>query len=240
MLGNGGRIPCWRGASDVGWQTWVFDCDGVILNSNPVKTNAMFHAAQGYGNAAAEKLREYHVRNGGVSRDLKFRWFFTNVVTSEPDIDWAVTKLKCAYGEILEDELRACEVASGLHDLLSAMKADGASCFVVSGGDQDEVRKVLDEHGLAGYFNGVFGAPDSKEEIVAREVAAGHILWPAVMIGDSRYDYQVAAAYDMDFVFLTAWTDFERWREFFRGKDDVCIKKNINGVLHALKHGQGA
>lgn len=232
-------MPKRQEVSEPLWRTWVFDCDGVVLNSNAVKTEAMFRAASVYGRGAAEKLREHHVRNGGVSRDLKFQWFFAEVVTPNKNVDQAVEELKCAYGAILEDALRDCEEATGLRELLCAIKAQGAACFVVSGGDQGEVRNVLEERGLAGYFEGVFGAPDSKEDIVGREVEAGNIQRPAIMLGDSKYDYVVASAYEMDFVFLTGWTDFASWREFFRGKKEVRIETDIGAVLYALEKGPG-
>ena len=44
-----------------------FDCDGVILNSNKVKTNAFYKIALEYGDESAKKLVNYHIQNGGIS-----------------------------------------------------------------------------------------------------------------------------------------------------------------------------
>ena len=38
------------------YRTWIFDCDGVLLDSNRVKTQAMFEAAKPHGEDAAMKL----------------------------------------------------------------------------------------------------------------------------------------------------------------------------------------
>lgn len=65
------------------YQTLVFDCDGVVLNSNKVKTEAFFKAALPYGEAAAQQLVEYHVARGGISRYKKFAWFVENVVSDQ-------------------------------------------------------------------------------------------------------------------------------------------------------------
>ncbi len=50
------------------YSTLIFDCDGVILDSNRVKTAAFFSAASPYGELVAAKLVEHHVAHGGVSR----------------------------------------------------------------------------------------------------------------------------------------------------------------------------
>ncbi|MFH7588150.1 HAD family hydrolase, partial [Oceanimonas smirnovii] len=55
--------------------TLVFDCDGVVLNSNKVKTEAFYKAALPYGEAAAQAMVDYHVAHGGVSRYKKFAYF---------------------------------------------------------------------------------------------------------------------------------------------------------------------
>ena len=59
------------------YKTLVFDCDGVVLNSNSVKTSAFYKAALAYGEVAATALVEYHVANGGVSRYKSSRIFLS-------------------------------------------------------------------------------------------------------------------------------------------------------------------
>ena len=57
------------------YQNLIFDCDGVILNSNKIKTNAFFAVALPYGQTAAQALVDYHLQNGGISRYRKFEYF---------------------------------------------------------------------------------------------------------------------------------------------------------------------
>ena len=47
--------------------TLVFDCDGVLLDSNKVKTDAFYKSALPYGENAANELVSYHKENGGIS-----------------------------------------------------------------------------------------------------------------------------------------------------------------------------
>ena len=54
-----------------------FDCDGVILNSNSLKSDAFLFAVDSYGKNYAKKLLKYHQENGGISRYEKFKFFLT-------------------------------------------------------------------------------------------------------------------------------------------------------------------
>ena len=62
------------------YQTLVFDCDGVILNSNRIKTQAFYDVAKVYGHDPAQTLKDYHILNGGISRYEKFEYLFTNIL----------------------------------------------------------------------------------------------------------------------------------------------------------------
>ena len=60
------------------YKTIVFDCDGVILNSNKIKIDVFYDVAINFGASAsqAQALVDYHVKFGGVSRYRKFDYFF--------------------------------------------------------------------------------------------------------------------------------------------------------------------
>ena len=53
------------------YDCFIFDCDGVILDSNKIKTEAFFSLALPYGKGIAKLLVDYHTQNGGISRYLK-------------------------------------------------------------------------------------------------------------------------------------------------------------------------
>ena len=50
------------------YKSIVFDCDGVILNSNSIKTQAFYDTTAFLGVDVANELKNYHLANGGVSR----------------------------------------------------------------------------------------------------------------------------------------------------------------------------
>lgn len=194
------------------YQTLVFDCDGVILNSNKVKTEAFFKAALPYGEAAAHKLVDYHVANGGISRYAKFEYFLIQIL-QQPFDDELNQDLLERFANAVKQGLMNCEVAEGLDQL--KVKTPNANWLIVSGGDQQELREVFAERGLAELFDGgIFGSPDSKESILDRELATENIKQPALFFGDSKYDYSAAKHAGLDFLFLHGWTEVSDWRDF--------------------------
>ena len=189
----------------------VFDCDGVVLNSNKVKTEAFFKAALPYGETAAQQLVDYHIQRGGISRYKKFEWFIENVVAGQagPSLD----ELLAAYATEVSHGLLTCDIAEGLAELKA--KTPQANWLIVSGGDQQELREVFAKRNIARLFDGgIFGSPDSKDDILARQLSSQLIKQPALFLGDSKYDFKAATSAGLDFVFLSDWTEVPDWQAF--------------------------
>lgn len=218
------------------YSTLVFDCDGVVLDSNKVKTRAFYNAALPYGEAAAQALVDYHVANGGISRYRKFEYFLETLVTqhaagiSGPDLQ----ALLDAYATSVRHGLLNCAVAAGLAELRAAT-AD-ARWLIVSGGDQAELREVFAQRGLAEMFDGgIFGSPDSKDEILSTQLANGNIRPRALFIGDSRYDHVASAGAGLDFLFVSQWTEFPGWQSYCQENALTCIQA-IQNLLPGRDH----
>ncbi len=204
------------------YTTLVFDCDGVVLDSNRIKTEAFRAAALPWGEAAAAALVAHHVANGGISRHRKFAHFLDTILPEHapgavPGRDGpGLEELLSAYAAAVRAGLMSCAVAEGLAALRAATA--GARWCIVSGGDQAELRDIFAARGLDGLFDGgIFGSPDSKDTILARELASGTIAHPALFLGDSRYDHAAASRAGLDFVFISGWSEVEDWPVFVAG-----------------------
>ena len=194
------------------YQTLIFDCDGVILNSNSIKTQAFYDAALSYGVDKAEDLVEYHIKNGGISRYQKFDFFLKKIVGCEASKD-KINGLLTYFSKITKHELLKCEINQGIFQLREELSSDW---IVISGGNQDEINEVFSFRKIDSLFleGCIFGSPDPKEVIFDREIKLSKIKYPALFIGDSQYDYEVSKAFDVDFLFLSNWTDFSNWKEY--------------------------
>lgn len=221
------------------YTTLVFDCDGVVLDSNKVKTEAFYQATLPYGEAAAQAMVNYHVANGGVSRYKKFAYFLEQIAPNiahnyaeqhNPDEQQgpSLEALLQAYAGYVREGLLSCEVAPGLEVLRE--QSPSARWLIVSGGDQAELCDVFAQRSIAEWFDGgIFGSPDTKDEILARELASSNIRQPALFLGDSKYDYQAASAAGLDFVFLSGWSEVTDW-EFWVKVNRLRCYENIESL----------
>ena len=58
----------------------LFDFDGVILDSMPIREYGFRKIFENYDVALVEKLLVYHNQNGGLSRYVKIRYFFEKLL----------------------------------------------------------------------------------------------------------------------------------------------------------------
>lgn len=212
------------------YRTLVFDCDGVVLNSNKVKTEAFRLAAMPYGEVAANALADHHIRHGGVSRYLKFQHFLDHIAPG-PRQDGELQTLLNNYARHVRAGLASCEIAPGLAELRAVLPE--ARWMIVSGGDQDELRDVFATRGIARLFDaGIFGSPDNKEIILDRELASGNLLQPALFLGDSQYDISAAEYAGLDFIFVSGWTEVSDWKTMTACRN-IASRTNVREILLA-------
>jgi len=194
------------------YNTYIFDCDGVILDSNKLKSSAFYHAVESYGDQVAERFVQYHIANGGVSRYKKFDYFFSDILNISVETR-EKERVLVLYADLVRDGLMKCEIASGLYSLRK--KFPEPVWMVASGGDQKELREVFEARDLSQLFDGgVFGSPDDKDVIVKREKLSPDFVSPAIFIGDSQLDHKVAKQEGIDFVFAYKWSEFSQWQSY--------------------------
>ncbi len=211
------------------YKTLIFDCDGVILNSNTIKTHAFYNVAKIYGHDPAQKLQDYHMKNGGVSRYEKFEYLLTNILGKKVTTE-ELRKLLLMFSREIREALLTCEVAENIKELRERTKA--AKWLVVSGSDQIELRDIFTSRGLAKYFDGgIFGSPDDKNIILKNEKEKCNITGKSLFLGDSMYDYQAAKNAQLDFIFLNKWTEMKDWKEHFKADSFADISELLNSYL---------
>jgi phosphoglycolate phosphatase-like HAD superfamily hydrolase len=209
------------------YQTLVFDCDGVILNSNKIKTQAFYDVAKVYGHEPAQILKDYHILNGGISRYEKFEFLLKNIL-QKPIETQELNKLLSNFSKEVKKALLTCEVAMNIKELRS--KTENTKWLIVSGGDQAELREVFKQRGLDSYFDGgIFGSPHAKDEILSRVTKSGLIINPTLFLGDSKYDFIVSRQFNLDFIFVSGWTEIVDWEKFIFENSIITIK-HLNDI----------
>lgn len=208
----------------------MFDCDGVVLDSNIVKTEAYFRTAKNLGatDAQAQALVDYHVKLGGISRYHKFDWYLREVLQN-PVTEAAIQALLGGFSKELQVGLMQCDLAKGLFALRE--KTD-SNWMILSGGDQQEIRDLFAKRKIEHMFNGgLFGSPDNKDVVLAREKANGNLQYPALFLGDSKYDFEAATRAGLDFIFISDWTEVPNWQTYCAENNIVAVP-NISQLLN--------
>ncbi len=201
----------------------IFDCDGVILDSNRVKTIAFKEVTLKYGEDIANAFVDYHKENGGVSRYKKFEWLFQKLLKKDPTKK-ELLDITARFANIVSERMLHCKITPNLEKLKKYLSSPNWS--IVSGGDQTELRHLLKRRGLTRFFNsGVYGSPRTKHMIFEQNFKRGIFSLPAIYFGDSRLDYEVANEFNMDFVFISSWTEFSDWKTYSIEKKIHSAKK---------------
>lgn len=195
-----------------GIRTAIFDCDGVLFDSNRIKSDSFAATIRNESAADIAAFLEFHAAHGGVSRYEKFNWFYRDHLGRQNWQDLA-RDAAATFARTVEDNLMNASEVPGARALLESLKARSINCFVVSGGAHDEVIRLIERRGLEPYFVRVLGSPATKEAHLAQLQTEGLLELPGVFFGDASSDFQAAQSFGLDFVFVSGYSLWEAGRK---------------------------
>jgi phosphoglycolate phosphatase-like HAD superfamily hydrolase len=177
----------------------LWDFDGVILNSNPARTLGFKKVLEDFPNDQVEKLLDFHNENGGLSRYVKFRYFY-EVIRGEEVDDYQIQNLAKQFSQIMKEILTNPKLL--IQDSLSFIQQN---CFqiqmhIVSGSDGQELKYLCEKLGISSFFKSISGSPSPKTELV-KHLIESEIIDPkfTCLIGDSINDFDAANDNYIDF-----------------------------------------
>lgn len=184
------------------------DCDGVIFDTNKLKCDAYRYALADAPSAVVEDLVAYHQRTGGMSRYLKIERFYREM-HRVPLPEEAIAQALSRYGAFCEDGYSRMKARA--ESLAFADRFGRDRVWVVSGGDERELRGVFADHGIARHFAAIHGSPVTKPVHIARILAErGLAAQQALFVGDGGGDWDAAKALGLPFVYLR---EMSEWRD---------------------------
>ncbi len=190
------------------YRTVIFDCDGVVLDSNRIKTDAFAKVLKAYDHDLVEKFLHYHKTHGGVSRFIKFDYFFKEFLRYTDYSNLTKTAVD-NYSEIVKEALKNCSYIPGILPLLKEVNYLKLNCYLVSGGAENELCEVFKYRNIERFFKGIYGSPTSKSDIVDGLKRVEKSFDPVIYFGDARFDMEIAEMYQMDFVFVSGKSEWE-------------------------------
>ena len=198
------------------YDVFIFDCDGVILDSNKLKSEAFEHALTLEDKSDVEMLIQYHKDNGGISRYEKFDYFYTEICPSlhkELKVKQALESF--AQKIIKKIELLAFNskvkiIAAKVTIAIDLKKSLlNKKIFVNSGSDETELNDIFKARNLASHFEKIFGSPNNKIQNIERISYFNKISERAIFFGDSISDHNAAKEFGMEFVFISGYSEWK-------------------------------
>lgn len=177
-----------------------WDFDGVLLDSMAIRDQGFVEVLEAYPKDQVSALVDYHRENGGLSRYHKFRYFFEQIrqeaVTAGQITDLAKRFSVVMKKLLVNPDLLIAETVSWAKEC-----QNHARQFIVSGSDQKELRFLTKELNIDPFFNGIYGSPTPKKELVLHLLKLEQVDNKNVcLIGDSVNDYEAATANSVDFL----------------------------------------
>ncbi|WP_339386208.1 HAD-IA family hydrolase [Vibrio caribbeanicus] len=181
------------------YDVFIFDCDGVIIDSNQLKIEAMNRSlTKAFGSSHQTDIcLDYFKKNFGRSRFHHINYFVEEIfLLSGNERDNAYESLLLNYSKQCKSLYLKASLTPGVIDFLTSLNGN---LYIASGSEERELRQVFKERDLDQYFTGIYGSPTSKSKVVSNilEREAGK---KAIMFGDALSDMNAAKDNLIDFI----------------------------------------
>ena len=112
------------------YNTFIFDNDGVILDSNQAKTEAFVKSVESFGEDNIQQFIEYHVKNGGVSRFKKIEYFYREILGLS-NYDKHYMNSLSIYSSHAKKAMLEAEEIKGVIEFIRKIKEESDSIYVI-------------------------------------------------------------------------------------------------------------
>lgn len=176
-----------------------WDFDGVILDSMEIRDYGFKEIFKAFRQTEIDLLLDYHRLNGGLSRYVKIRYFFEEIMKraiSEKEILDYASRFSMIMKEALTNKDNL------ILDSVNFIKKNykNYSFHIVSGSDQIELRFLCNALQLDSFFISINGSPTAKTKLVKDLILEyDYDSKECCLIGDSINDFEAALENDIVF-----------------------------------------
>lgn len=168
-----------------------FDFDGVIAESVNAKTEAFREMYIEHGSEIADKVVDYHINNGGVSRFEKFKYWekeFFNRDISEDEVQ----RLANEFSKLVLNRVINSEEVVGVGEFLKKYSKT-LNFWIITGTPTTEIEIIAKERSLTQYFHGIHGSPENKKYWTEYLINQYNLNRDETLfLGDATTDYDAA------------------------------------------------
>lgn len=210
------------------YKAYIFDFDGVIKESVHVKSKAFVELYRSEGKEFQNRVEEYHLANGGISRYVKFK-VWNEWLGRSTSAD-TINDLAQKFAALVVDNVVTSPFVTGALDAILSAKENALS-FIATGTPDHEISEILNRLNLSSSFHEVHGSAKTKSDII-RDILERYNLSSSevLFIGDAQTDYQAAIVNDLDF-FLR---ETEYNSDWFQDKPNITYRKKDLQLLNEI------
>lgn len=207
-------------------KAFILDYDGVIAESNQIKTQAFREIFKNESKGSIEKFIKYHLINEGISRQDKIKYFYQNIIKKKISKKELTFKSK-EFSDLVVHKIIDCKKVDGVTDFLEK-NYKTKNLFISTGTPSKEINFILNKTNMINFFKDVLGSPESKYEHISFILKKyNYHVEDLLFIGDSKTDLKAAEEFGIEFILRTHQSN-KKLCNYFKGhkiKNFFDIKK---------------
>lgn len=181
-------------------KTILWDFDGVILDSMKIRDLGFIEIFKNQPKHLVDKLLQYHNENGGLSRYVKIKYFYKELLGKEISQE-KIQEYADAFSKVMLEKLgdKNLLIKSSIDFIIKNYK--NYNFHIVSGSDGKELNVLCKKLDIAQYFLTIQGSPTHKNILVEKLMRQNsYNIKETCLIGDSINDYNAANNSDIYFL----------------------------------------
>ncbi len=170
------------------------------MDSMPTRDLGFLKVLKDFPESEVIQLMDFHSKNGGLSRYVKFRYFFEEI-RKEPISEQEVKIWAEKFSTIMMEHL--CDENLLIQETVQFVKNNQLEydMYIVSGSDGNELRNICEAVGISHLFKSIEGSPTPKTKLIEQLVLTNKMdKTKCVLIGDSFNDFSAAEENNIFFI----------------------------------------
>ena len=210
-----------------GFDAIVLDCDGVLLDTNNLKSQAFRKSLKLYPEQTINAFISYHEKNNGISRLKKLENFFGETISKKD-----TNEILSSYNKLCEKLYLNCKTSKGYKYFIQSFFKK-KKLFVLSGSDENELKEAFQKREFSNFFEGIYGAPQKKTDVL-NFLSKNHKI---IFLGDSSHDFWSAKKTNTFFIFIRSLSQEKNTLDKLSKKYSIPIFNNlIEFTTEFIKH----